>query len=80
MDEWEMDEDSLGNSNCNIVNVQSPQKIYKEWQMMLGYQLWPLHTRAKSRDQGIVRAQKELSKGCPKPPPKSCSVVTDPPM
>ena len=38
----------------------------------------PLHTRAKSRDQEIVRGQKEVSKGCPKWPPKTYSVVTDP--
>ena len=38
----------------------------------------PLHTQAKSHDHEIVRAQKKMSKGCPKTPPKSCSVVTDP--
>jgi hypothetical protein len=38
----------------------------------------PLHTRAKSRDHEIVRAQKKVSKGHPKTPPKSWSVVTDP--
>ena len=38
----------------------------------------PLHTQAKSRDHEIVRAQKEVSKGCPNTPPKPCSVVTDP--
>ena len=38
----------------------------------------PLHTRAKSRDHDIVRAQKKVSKGRPNTPPKSCSVVTDP--
>ena len=40
--------------------------------------LGPLHTRAKSRDHDIVRAQKKVSKGRPKAPSKSCSVVTDP--
>ena len=40
--------------------------------------LGPLHTRAKSRDHEIVRAQKKVSEGHLKPPPKSCSVVTDP--
>ena len=40
--------------------------------------LGPLHTWAKSRDREIVRAQKKVSKGRPKTPPKSCSVVTDP--
>ena len=38
----------------------------------------PLHTRAKSRDHDIVRAQKKVSKGRPNTPPTSCSVVTDP--
>jgi hypothetical protein len=37
--------------------------------------LGPLHTRAKSRDHEIVRAQKKVAKGCPNSPP---SVVTDP--
>ena len=38
----------------------------------------PLHTQAESRDCGIVRAQKKVSKGGPNTPPKSCrSVVTD---
>jgi hypothetical protein len=37
----------------------------------------PLHTRAKSRDHEIVRAQSKVSKGRPNIPPKSCSVVTD---
>ena len=40
--------------------------------------LGPLHTQAKCRDHEIVRAQKKVSKGRPKIPPKSCSVVTDP--
>ena len=39
--------------------------------------LGPLHTRAKSRDHDIVRAQKKLSKGRPNTPPTSCSVVTN---
>ena len=39
--------------------------------------LGPLHTRAKSRDHEIVRAQKKVSKGHrPKRPPQPCSVVT----
>jgi hypothetical protein len=38
----------------------------------------PLHTRAKSRDHEIVRAQKKVSKGHPNTLPTSCSVVTDP--
>ena len=40
--------------------------------------LGPLHTRAQSRDHGIVRAQKKVFKGRPNTPPKSCIVVTDP--
>ena len=40
--------------------------------------LGPLNRRAKSRDYEIVRAQEKVSKGCPKTPPMSCSVVTDP--
>ena len=40
--------------------------------------LAPLHTRAKSCDHEIVRAQKKVAKGRPKAPPKSCSVVMDP--
>jgi hypothetical protein len=40
--------------------------------------LGPLHTRAKSRDLEIVRAQKKVSKGRPNTPPKSwCSVVME---
>ena len=38
----------------------------------------PLHTRAKSRDHGIMRAQKKLVKRSPSTPPKSWSVATDP--
>jgi hypothetical protein len=38
----------------------------------------PLHTRTKSCDHGIVRAQKKVSKCHPKTPPESRSVVTDP--
>ena len=38
----------------------------------------PLHTRAKSHDREIVRAQKKVCEGRPNTPPKSCSVVTDP--
>ena len=42
------------------------------------YYLGLLHTRAKSHDHEIVRAQKKVSKGPPNTPPKSCSVVMDP--
>ena len=45
--------------------------------MIFNHILGPLHTRAKSRDHEIVRAQKKMSKGCPKAPPKPCS-GTDP--
>ena len=38
--------------------------------------LGPLHTRAKSHDHEIGRAQKKVSKGRPNTPPKSRSVVT----
>ena len=38
----------------------------------------PLHTRTKSREHEIVRAQNKVSEGRPKAPPKSCSAVTDP--
>jgi hypothetical protein len=40
--------------------------------------LGPLHTRAKSRDHEIVRAQKKLSKGRSNTPPTSYSAVIDP--
>ena len=46
----------------------------------VGRDLGPLHTRAKSRDYEIVRAQNKVSKGCPKTPPKSCSVKSYVPM
>ena len=45
---------------------------------MFGHDLGPLHTRAKSRDHEIVRAQKKVFKGRPNTPSKSCGVVTDP--
>jgi hypothetical protein len=46
--------------------------------MGMGTQCWALlHTRAKSRDHDIVRAQKKVSEGHPKTPPKSCNMVTD---
>jgi hypothetical protein len=35
-------------------------------------------TSHKSHDHKFVRARKKVFKGCPKPPPKSSSVVTDP--
>ena len=37
MDDWNLDENSIASdSKCNNVNLQSPQQIYKEWQIMLG--------------------------------------------
>jgi len=39
--------------------------------------LGSLHTRAKSRDHTIVRAQKKSVQRPPQQPPKSCKVVTD---
>ena len=43
----------------------------------LDWKLGPLHTQAKSHDHESVRAQKKVSKGRPKTPPKSCNVVMD---
>jgi hypothetical protein len=43
-----------------------------------GQQLRATSPRAKSRDHEIVRAQKKVSKGRPKTPPKSCNVVAEP--
>ena len=62
--------------NVNIVTLKS----HLCWQIVSYWQsadvtLWK---RSKSRDHEIVRAQKKVSKGCPKTPPKSCSVVIDP--
>ena len=51
-----------------IDDLPSHSKVY----------LGPLHTRAKSRDREIVRAQKKVSKGRPNAPPKSWSVVPYP--
>jgi hypothetical protein len=56
-------------SDCQTINVKVKRTCYSG----------PLHTRAKSRDHEIVRAQKKVSKGRPAKslPPKSCSVVTE---
>ena len=44
----------------------------------LAESIWgSLHTRAKSHDGDIVRAQKKVSIGRPKTPPNACSVVMD---
>ena len=40
--------------------------------------LGPLHTRARSSDHEIVRAQMKVSKGRPNTPPELCGVVTGP--
>ena len=66
--------------------VAQPVRATGSWKLPVVWQgpkyvliqvLGPLHTRAKSHDHEIVRAQKKLSKGSPKTPPKSCIVVTD---
>ena len=51
-----------------------------DWVHAMAVTEGPLHTRAKSRDRVIVRAQKksECPKAVPRLPPKSCRVVTDP--
>jgi hypothetical protein len=36
------------------------------------------HSEPRAMNPKIVRAQKKVSKGRPKTPPKSCSVVRDP--
>ena len=49
--------------------------------MWLDYQVLNysiMATSHTSRDCGIVRAQKKVSRGPPNTPSKSCSVVTDP--
>ena len=51
----------------------NPFFIFSLWHV-----LGPLHTRAKSHDHEIVKAQKKVSKGRPKSLPKSCNVVMDP--
>jgi hypothetical protein len=49
------------------------------WSVMVShFCVRPVHTHAKCRDHEILRAQKKVSNGRPKRPPKSCSVVTDP--
>jgi hypothetical protein len=58
---------------------QDPTKPYTLYhQLYIAWNLQPhlgsLHTWAKSRDHEIVRAQKKVTKGRPKTPPKSCSV------
>jgi hypothetical protein len=64
-----------------IVTNWDPKTLPGNWwhsQSAFMEHLGPLHTRAKSCDHEIVRAQKRVSKGRPNTPPKSCSVVTDP--
>jgi hypothetical protein len=56
------------------VEVGEHEKQTKQHPHTLG----PLHTQPKSYDHESVRALKKVSKGCPKTPPKSCSVVTNP--
>ena len=53
--------------------------VLKELHLWPKYAYWgPLHTRAKSRNHEIVRAQMKVSKGHPKTLPKLRSVVMDP--
>ena len=68
-------------SGLNLVLVNTTQALYNsQWarQVELATLKAASHTRAKSRDQEIVRAQKKVSQARPNKPPKSCSVVTDP--
>ena len=60
------EEVTIWNQNENCLGIQNA----------IG--LGPLHTQAKNHGHEIVRAPKKVSKGRPKAPPKSCSVVTDP--
>ena len=39
MVEFWMKNHLVSNSNCNTVNLRSPKKFYKEWQIMLGWHL-----------------------------------------
>ena len=69
----------LGHRITSLVFTLTVTKQYMEIELL--HHLWylgPLHTQAKSRDREIVRAQLKASKGRPKTPPKSCSVVTYP--
>ena len=59
-------------TTCHLFNCNCQRKC------ITLFSLGPLHTWVKSRDHEIVRAQKQVSKGCPTTPPKACSVVTDP--
>ena len=76
-----------GSNNGGLSSTwQAQWNVQKTKQLFLGSQnlsrmvslrhsyLGPRHTRAKSRDHGIVRAQKKVPKGHPNAPPNSCSV------
>ena len=68
----------VSNKNRGFVkpNIVLIFTSYHAW--LVAIVLGPLHTRAKSRDHEIVRAQKKVSKGHPNTPRNSHSVVTDP--
>jgi hypothetical protein len=53
-------------------------EMHSIWDLWRSDLKGPLHTRAKSRDLVIVRAQKKVFKGRPKTLPKSSSVIMDP--
>jgi hypothetical protein len=59
-------------------SLQTRATLINSVEYPFGHNLGPLHTRAKSRNREIVRAQKKVSKGHLKTPPKSCSVATEP--
>ena len=65
-------------NQCRVVGAFGATQVF--WQGLCGVRvsLGPLHTRAKSRDHEIVRAQKRVPKRRLKSPPSSCRVVTDP--
>ena len=69
------------NRNGLIVGAQNTPLSFKISAMLSDHKLCTnlgsLHTGAKSCDHESVRAFKKVSKGHPKTPPKSCSVVTD---
>jgi len=62
----------LGYTNTKACCKETPTTKWNE------KALGALHTRAKSRDHEIVTTQMKVSKGQPKTPAKSCSVVTNP--
>jgi hypothetical protein len=84
---WATVSDSLACCSCRPApRVAGPyddelDNAMHSWLATLTCDSTPLHTRAKSRDHEIVKAQKKVSKGGPNTPRKSCSfVVTHPPV